>query len=299
VRVALICSLSRPLETCRARAISGVRGVDSPLQLKPIAGLCRDMHLWTHDPATDLVSRILHRERRWEPCETRVLLACLTPGAVCVDAGANLGYFSVALALATVPVARVLAFEPAADNFDLLARNAELNGCGRTLEAYPLALGEVARTAELYRSADNLGDHQLCSLDRGRTREAVRVEVGDPFLGARVDQLNVVKIDTQGTEASVVRGMMSLLRASREQLHLLVELTPFALRTAGSSGRELVSLLAELDLPMAIVDHLEDRIVPETPEALARWCDNVDATEGDEGFMNIFVGAIPKTLVGG
>ena len=276
-----------------------MRGVDSPLQLKPIAGLGRDMRLWTHDPATDLVSDILHRQRRWEPCETRLLLACLTPGAVCVDVGANLGYFSVALALAAVPVARVLAFEPAADNFNLLARNAELNGCGHKLEAYPLALGEVAGTAELYRSADNFGDHQLCSLDHGRNREAVRVEVGDRFLGARADRLNGVTSDTQGTEAAVVRGLASLLRASREQLHLLVELTPFALRTAGSSGRELVSLLAELDLPMAIVDHLEDRIVPETPEALARWCDNVDATEGDEGFMNIFVGAVPQTMAGG
>jgi hypothetical protein len=63
------------------------------------------------------------------------------------------------------------------------------------------------------------------------------------------------------------------------------------LRQAGSSGRALIELLATFGQDMWIVDHIEHRLVLSTAAALATWCDNVDACEGDEGFMNILIGA--------
>ena len=62
---------------------------------------------------------------------------------------------------------------------------------------------------------------------------------------------------------------------------------------AGTSGRALIELLAQLDLPISIVDHVEHRLVPSDADALATWSDNVDATPGDRGFMNLWVGPPP------
>ena len=69
------------------------------------------------------MSRRLHEQRCWEPFETRLLLACLERGSTACDVGANLGYFTVAMALAECAPRQVYAFEPAADNFALLQRN--------------------------------------------------------------------------------------------------------------------------------------------------------------------------------
>ena len=39
-----------------------------------------------------------------------------------------------------------------------------------------------------------------------------------------------------------------------------------------------------------VVDHVEHRLAPCSAQELALWCDNVAATAGDKGFMNILVG---------
>ena len=85
-------------------------------------------------------------------------------------------------------------------------------------------------------------------------------------------------------------GLMPLLRELPASPRILIELTPRSLRQSGASGRALVELLADLEQPLWIVDHLEHRLARHSAEQLAVWCDNVDAVPGDEGFMNILVG---------
>ena len=60
-----------------------------------------------------------------------------------------------------------------------------------------------------------------------------------------------------------------------------------------ASGRTLIELLATLGEPLWIIDHIEHRLVLSSAQELALWCDNVDSTEGDQGFMNILLGPAP------
>lgn len=261
--------------------------------LRPIDGLQRPLCLHTHDPDADLVSRRLHEDGQWEPFETRLWLAAQRRGDVVVDVGANLGYFSLLSALAWRAPGPVFAFEPAADNFDLLCSNLAANDCAGQVEPVQAALGSRGGDVLLMRSDTNRGDHQVYAGDGQRAAEPVRLLRGDAFLAPRVDRIDLLKIDTQGSELDVLLGLWPLLERSRACLRILVELTPYSLLLAGSSGRALIERLAALDLPLAIVDHLEHRLVPSDAGALARWCDNVSATPGDRGFMNIFVGEAP------
>ena len=66
------------------------------------------LRLRLHPAGTDLVSDRLRETRLWEPFETRLCLALVGPGAVCVDVGANLGYFTV-LAAARATLMETLA----------------------------------------------------------------------------------------------------------------------------------------------------------------------------------------------
>ena len=120
---------------------------------------------------------------------------------------------------------------------------------------------------------------------------AIRLHRGTDFLAAQgVAAIDVLKVDTQGAEFDVISGLMPLLSASGSGLKILLELTPWSLQRAGASGRELITLLAQLQLPIYIVDHLKHELSLSTPEELCIWCDNVDTVSGDRGFMNILLG---------
>jgi len=239
------------------------------------------------------VSRSLRETGIWEPYETELFRALLGPGAVCVDVGANIGYFSVLAAALVGDEGRVYAFEPDPDNCALLRRNAALNAFEARIEVVQGALSTRAGEAPLYLSRDNLGDHQLYPAEEERASVPVRLYRGDEYLSERITRLDLLKVDTQGTEYTVMAGLMPLLGALPAPPRIILELTPFSLSAAGASGRELIELLATLGEPMSIIDHVEHRLAPSGAEALARWCDNVQATEGDRGFMNILVGAAP------
>lgn len=264
-----------------------------PITLASIAGLRAELSLFTHDPERDLVSRRMTTERCWEPFETRLWLAAQRRGDIVVDVGANLGYFSLLSALAIEAPAQVHAFEPAADNYALLEANIALNDCADLVRSYRAALSNVNDTGRLRRSDTNLGDHQIYAGDGERVEESISLLCGADALVEHCDHIDLLKIDTQGSELAVIEGLWPLLIQS-PKLSMLIELTPFSLALAGASGRQLVERLALLDLPFHIVDHLDARLVRSDAEALARWCDNVAATPGDRGFMNIFVGTAPS-----
>lgn len=274
-----------------------------------IPDLDATLTLCVHQEADQFVSRRLKEEGIWEPYETQLVLASLRPGDVFLDVGANIGYFSV-LAAHIVgqggQPGRVFAFEPDPRNCQLLRNSAALNALDPFIELSETALSNVAGEGVLYLSEDNLGDHQVYSSGDDRQQQPIAFLQGSDYLAARLPlssrsgaggaekQLDLVKIDTQGSEYQVVEGLMPLLRSLAAVPRMLIELTPYSLRAAGASGRALVELLGQLQQPLWIVDHIEHQLVATSEAELALWCDNVDSVPGDEGFMNIFVGQAPE-----
>ena len=258
-----------------------------------IPGLAADLKLHIHGEKDQFVSRTIAADGIWEPYETSLLIDLLRPGAVFVDVGANIGYFSVLAASIVGDDGAVFAFEPDPENFRLLEANLALNDLHQNVTAIPAALAEQDRAGQLYLSEDNLGDHQIYAVDDQRESVQIKLLNGGAFLEDRLQRLDLLKVDTQGSEYQVIKGLMPLLLELATAPHILLELTPLSLRQAGSSGRALVELLGRLRQPFWIVDHIEHRLVASSAEELAQWCDDVDAVAGDAGFMNILVGQAP------
>ncbi len=252
------------------------------------------LQLHVHGERDRHVSRRLREQGIWEPYETALLLQILEPGSVFVDVGANIGYFSLLAAALLQRPGAVFAFEPDAENFRLLQASARHNHLDHYICAERVALADSDGEAQLYLSQDNLGDHQMHSAGNGRRSTPISVRNGSDYLRDRLQRLDFLKVDTQGAEYAVMQGLMPLLRELPALPRTLIELTPLSLRQAGASGRALIELLAELSQPMWIVDHVEHRLVASNADELARWCDDVDAVAGDEGFMNILLGPAPK-----
>jgi FkbM family methyltransferase len=162
----------------------------------------------------------------WERQLTARVRGALEPGCVMVDVGANLGYYTLIASKAVGPEGLVLAFEPSPRNLRHLLREIERNRCAN-VAVFSEALSDGPGLARLSRSPEfNWG---VCSLrdgggDDGTLTATRRLDdvVGPMGLAGRV---SFVKIDTEGTELRVLRGMEGLLRANR-RVQVMCELSP-------------------------------------------------------------------------
>lgn len=265
-------------------------------QAQPIAlripDLPQPLQLYIHGEQDKHVSRRIREEGIWEPYETSLVLSLLQPGDVFVDVGANIGYFSVLAASVIGECGKVFAFEPDPDNFRLLQANAALNGLQERISAAEAGLAETAADGRLFLSEDNLGDHQIFGAGPERNSVPISLVNGSQYLGPRLQRLDLLKVDTQGSEYQVMAGLLPLLQSLPNVPRVIIELTPLSLRQGGASGRQLIELLATLQQPLSIVDHIQHRLVVSDAAELAQWCDDVEAVAGDSGFMNILVGTV-------
>lgn len=249
------------------------------------------LQLCVHGEQDKFVSRRIREEGIWEPYETALLIRALKRGGVLVDVGANIGYFCVLGASIVGPEGAVFAFEPDPNNCALLRQSAALNGLSSIIEVAEAGLAQQASGGHLYLSENNLGDHQTYAAGDSRDSVPIQLLCGSEHLSTRTSCVDLLKIDTQGSEFQVVSGLMPFLQALDVKPRIIIELTPFSLREAGDSGRALIELLAQLQQPFWIIDHIAHRLVRSSAEDLALWCDNVDSVAGDEGFMNILLGS--------
>ena len=174
-----------------------------------------------------------------ERAERRLIGREVKPGMVAVDVGANLGVHTLALAHAVGPAGRVHALEPDPANFRLLARAvAEASAVQVTLHG--AAAAARAGEMDLHLSAVNRGDHRLHPDTATRARVRVPVVVLDELLAGE-PHVDFVKIDVQGAEVAVVRGLERTLARNRA-VGVLCELSPGLLRQAGSDAEVLFAL---------------------------------------------------------
>jgi len=257
-----------------------VAQVEPPLQMQ------------VHDLTDVHVSAAIAATGIWEPEETRFLLATLRPGDVFVDVGANIGYFSLLASRRVGPAGAVLAFEPEAANYALLEANCRLNDCDN-VRTYQAALGEENTSGTLYLNELNRGDHSLFPAQQDRAGQDIRIVNGSRLISASYPRVDCIKIDTQGAECSVVRGLLELIAASAPGLVMIIEFSPMHLRNAGTSGRALLDLLADFDWRMYLMDEDAGGLLPVTASQVRSLNDLTEQDPGSEGFFNLILAGRP------
>ena len=126
------------------------------------------------------------------------------------DIGANIGAASVLLA-ERFPQARIYAFEPMADNFELLKKNIE--GLANVTPVQ-LALSDSSGGRELIHSPDkfNLGGYSF--FQHGAPKDTPRTQVATAtpaeFMREhRIEGVDLIKVDTEGAEYDILTSFDS------------------------------------------------------------------------------------------
>ena len=141
----------------------------------------------------------------------------LGPGDVLYDVGANIGFFSLVGARLVEPGGRVYAFDPVPENAEAVRVNAALNGIGN-VTVLERAAG-AARGRDRLLRVEDLSWSQLESQGwHPKTVDAVEVEVvpiDELVASGEVQPPTLVKIDVEGAELDVVRGMAQTIERHR------------------------------------------------------------------------------------
>lgn len=162
----------------------------------------------------------------WESATTRMFFAAARRARIVVDVGANTGIYTL-LACAASPHCRVVAFEPVPRVFRRLEENIALNGWQGRCEARCEAIADRDGVVPFHIPQVRLPRSASLHPDGFRGWRGVLVELPVRRLDDALPShrsVDLVKIDVEGFEDSVLRGMTGILSQSAPDL--IVECLP-------------------------------------------------------------------------
>jgi FkbM family methyltransferase len=198
---------------------------------------------------SDAIGASLYYSGTFEAKTERLIEACVQPGMVAIDIGANFGYHTFRLARCVGPDGRVVAVEPMREAWDRLLANAQLNDFPQiSYLQVGLSDAEHGVTTVAFRSHYDIDGSEQVAEEQARLT-TVDVLVAEEGL----ERVDFVKLDVDGFEGKVLRGA----RATLERWHpdVLFEISPTMMKEQGDDAADLLAFLR--DLGYRLVD--EDR----------------------------------------
>ena len=189
-----------------------------------------------------------------EKYETELFKKMVKEGMVVVDIGANIGYYSLIGAKLVGKNGIVYAFEPEPSNYELLCKNAEVNGYANVVPVQK-AVSNQRGVAKLWVNkaclvVSSFSENNVLAFSKGNVLEKdsfVEVETItlDGFFEDTVknNRVDIIKIDTQGAEGLIVDGAEKILKSNN--LKIVTEFWPDGLKNVGTDPLKLLYKLQE------------------------------------------------------
>ena len=138
----------------------------------------------------------------------RFFLANIKPGCVFIDAGANIGFYSLMSSVMSGENGRTHCFEPTNKFFSKLEKNIKLNKLSN-LTLNKMALGECRCQVSIKVGV------QTASISSDGQGEIVEQVTLDDYFDATNNKLDFIKIDVDGHELQILSGARKTITAFR------------------------------------------------------------------------------------
>ena len=144
----------------------------------------------------------------------KLIRISLRPGDNCLDIGGNIGLQSIRMSQSVGISGKVFAFEPLNYLQEKFRKNLSLNKA-YNVTLFPIALSDEESESEFNINTNNWnqGTFSLNDTTAGSHKQIVSVKIADniPEIEA-LQSLELIKIDTEGYEYQILRGLASTLK---------------------------------------------------------------------------------------
>jgi len=250
-----------------------------------------------HEPSLDQgVSAYISQHKCWEPFETSIFRELMQGASSFIDVGANIGYYSLVASGLMKDEGTILSIEPEQNNYSLLVDNAKINNFTNII---PVNVGclESDAGATILLSRDNYGDHRLieCVPDSGinAVTETTTLDKLISDLGKIPD---LIKVDTQGSELAILKGMRNTLSDDADNICMLVEFWPYGISSRGESAAEFLDYLSQYQLNMCAIFEEPGLVIGCTIDDLRRWSTTI-MHEKSMRYINLLLWGDKRKLI--
>ncbi|GGP72492.1 FkbM family methyltransferase [Streptomyces abikoensis] len=195
----------------------------------------------------DLIQRYVYMFGVWEPHMTCWLQRRLRSGDTFVDVGANVGYFALVAAGLVGDQGRVVAIEASRAFSEVLLGQVRLNRAN-AVRVVNAAISDRREELVFALASDrNMGANSIVPYD-GPVASTFAIEarpLPEVLLPSEITNARVIKVDVEGAEGKVVRGMEPMLDRLRDDVEITVEVTPDRMAKLGDSSEELLAIMAK------------------------------------------------------
>lgn len=175
-----------------------------------------------------------------------LLKKIVRPGDVFLDLGANIGYFSLLVAINS-PSANIISFEPAKDLFHYMNDNISLNNI-KNVSAINAAAGEINEEKDLFISSpDNSGMSSFHQPENysGKKERVKVLSMDEWFKTSGLSKIDIIKLDIEGSELAALKGMKEILQ--KQKPVLIVEVNPETLSMFNLRPSDIYDYLKQLN----------------------------------------------------
>jgi len=169
---------------------------------------------------------------------------------VVVDVGAYIGYFSLLASCRVFDKGCVYAFEPVPRNYERLMRNLKVNQAEH-VKAYNFGLSDKNETLFINVPIENPAEATLYKITATEISQQInrkkfvveaRLKPFDEFyIEEGLKKVNIIKIDVEGAELKVLKGMENTLKSNN--IVLFIEIMPSLIKHIEVTVGELITFL--------------------------------------------------------
>jgi FkbM family methyltransferase len=200
--------------------------------------------------ASDIVGKHLYYFGIWEPSLSEWMRRSLKPGALVVDVGANIGYYSLLASNLVGPGGRVIAIEALPETMQRLRFNLDRNGATNVRAINSAAWSRVERLKIFFRQEGASGATTLMSdwADRWQLRRQIEIDaapLSTLLSDSEIASARMIKIDVEGAEWEVISEMTSWLGRTAPDLEVAIEISTSMMAAQGKSFQDILELFRE------------------------------------------------------
>lgn len=172
------------------------------------------------------ISQELQTFKTHEPLSTKIISQLLRKGMICLDIGANIGYYVLLESKIVGDTGRVIAIEPSPQNYSCIQKNLQLQK-SQNVNAFNFAAGDTDGSIRFFVNERSNGCKVLLEGEKLPNRPGTVIEVPikrmDNFLNEKeIKKIDFVRMDVEGYEWNIFQGMINTIQKSKPIVQLEV-----------------------------------------------------------------------------